>query len=105
MLLAGALATEPEMRRFVTEAEAAANLEHPNIVPVYEVGESDGQHYLAMKLIEGRNLAERFSDFALSKGNSLDSDKVSDSTHTESHRQPAIARLLVKLARAVHYAH
>ncbi len=50
MIRAGALASPDEVHRFLREAEAAANLQHPNIVAIHEVGEHDGQHYFSMDL-------------------------------------------------------
>ena len=53
-LLSPDLAHDPAFRdRFVRESNAAASIEHPNIVPVYGAGESDGQLYLAMRYVRG----------------------------------------------------
>ncbi len=86
MILAGQLASVDDVQRFRTEAEAVANLDHPNIVPVYEVGEHEGQHYFSMKLIEGCNLAR-----LLAAGPAPDP-------------RPLVT-LLEDVARAVHFAH
>ena len=85
MLRGGTLADGDDVRRFRLEAEAVANLDHPNIVPIYEVGEHDGFRYFAMKLIEGGSLARRLA---------------------ENRPNPrAAASLMATVARAVHHAH
>ncbi|MBI3853729.1 MAG: serine/threonine protein kinase, partial [Verrucomicrobia bacterium] len=58
MILFGQFASRDFVQRFRTESEAAANLHHPNIVAIHEVGEHEGQHYFSMDYVEGRNLAE-----------------------------------------------
>ncbi len=88
MILAGQLATPALKQRFHTEAEAAARLDHPNIVPIYEIGEHDGLHYFSMTLIEGGTLAE-----------------ISPTKVQSPRSAHEAARLVATVARAVHYAH
>ncbi len=90
MILAGQLASPEEVTRFHTEAEAAGNLDHPNIVHIYEVGEHQGQHYFSMRLVAGSNLS------AWTKG---------DGTRLGKEGQRKAAEVVAKVARAVHHAH
>ena len=62
MILAGQFAGEEDVQRFYTEAEAAAQLDHPGIVPIFEIGEHQGQHYFSMGYIEGESLAHKVAD-------------------------------------------
>ena len=85
LLTAGALATREAIHRFHTEAQAAALLEHPNIVPIYEVGMHDGQYFLAMRFLGGGTLAEIAAREPLSP--------------------QRIAGMMQEIAAAVHFAH
>jgi WD40 repeat protein/tetratricopeptide (TPR) repeat protein len=85
MIRAGALAGEEELRRFQNEVEAVAKLDHPHIVPIYEVGTHQGQRYFSMKLIGGQSLHKVLADYA------------------ENPR--AAAKLVAAIAEAVHHAH
>jgi serine/threonine protein kinase len=85
MILAGQLASGTEVRRFYTEAEAAANLDHPGIVPIYEVGQHEGQHFFSMGFVDGQSLSQRLANGPLPS------------------RQAAA--LLRKVAEAIDYAH
>jgi serine/threonine protein kinase len=58
MIRSGELAGETEIKRFHTEAEAAAQLQHPNIVAIHEIGEHQGQQYFSMDFVAGKNLAQ-----------------------------------------------
>ena len=89
MILAGQLADPEAIARFKIEAEAAANLDHPHIVPVYEIGEYELQHYFSMKLVEDAQHASRWAV-----------------EHRESiGGQRTITSLAEKVAHALSYAH
>lgn len=63
MIKPGLLANDEGLRRFRNEADAVALLDHPGIVPIYEVSEHEGQHYFSMKLVEGGSLATRLREY------------------------------------------
>jgi eukaryotic-like serine/threonine-protein kinase len=65
MILSGRFASAGDVERFHREAKAAANLKHPGIVAIHEIGEHDGRHYFSMDFIEGRSLAEIVRDSPL----------------------------------------
>jgi serine/threonine protein kinase len=85
MILAGKLANADDVQRFRTEAEAAARLQHPNIVRVHDVGSVAGQHYFTMEYIAGTSLDQRLTQGPLAGR--------------------AAARYVQTLARAVYFAH
>ena len=85
MILAGQLASPEAVHRFQAEAQAAAQLDHPSIVSVYEVGQHADQHFFSMAYIAGQSLEDRLSAGPMSPRES--------------------SSLLEQVARAVHYAH
>jgi serine/threonine protein kinase/WD40 repeat protein len=91
MILTGETASDDEQRRFQLEAESAGRLDHPNIVPVYEINAWEGQPYFSMRLIEGGSLAD-----ALAVGRCPAAGKQGPRWSAE---------LVSTVARAVHFAH
>ena len=85
MIKAARFASADEVRRFQNEAEAVARLDHPNIVPIFEVGQYEDQHYFSMKLIAGESLDKRLKDY------------IADPRRA--------ARLVATTAGAIHHAH
>jgi len=85
MILPAHVGSPGAVARFRAEADAAASLDHENILPLYAVGESDGIPFYSMKFAEGGSLAARLSDF--------------------KDKPQASALLIAKLARAVAHAH
>src|SRR5262245_23340409 len=81
----GQWATQAHLKRFRLEAEAAASLDHPCIVPIYEIGERDGQCYFSMKFVEGGQLDDVVKHAPMSIRQAVE--------------------LVAKVARTVHYAH
>ena len=68
MIKAARFASADEVRRFQNEAEAVARLDHPNIVPIFEVGRFEDQHYFSMKLVAGESLDKRLKDYVADPG-------------------------------------
>ena len=101
MILDAEAASPTSLRRFTLEAEAAAKLDHPNIVPIYEVGEHHGQPFLSMKLITGENLRKKIAGGDLC----LTPRGEGTSRTTLRERAVAIVQLVATVARAVHHAH
>jgi len=85
MILGGRLAHAEDVLRFQTEARAAGDLSHPNIVAIHEVGDVDGQHFFSMEFVEGSSLSQRL--------------------HAGPLPGRLAARYLRQIARAVHHAH
>jgi len=85
MILTGQLASGDDVKRFYAEAEAAAKLEHPNIVPIFEIGQAEGQHYFSMAFVEGESLATRIARGVLAPNEA--------------------ATIMVKVTRAIAFAH
>lgn len=85
LIRSGELASEEEVQRFHTEAAAAASLNHPGIVPVFEVGMLQGHHYYTMAYIEGQPLSAVLKDGAVDRSRAL--------------------KILTKLCQAVEHAH
>jgi hypothetical protein len=108
MILGGDLATASQVQRFRLEAEAAANLDHPHIVPIYEVGDHEGRHYFSMKLIEGRSLAEAMPTLRPGIKAVAPRPRVHwprrRGGKAVDHLQHAV-QLMATVARAVHFAH
>jgi serine/threonine protein kinase len=106
-----------QLQRFRLEAQAAAQLHHTHIVPVYSVGVERGVHYYAMQFIDGRSLAEVLDDLRRSEGLSPKDDGPSDAPRPPSPFPPpgssiasrpyfqAVARLGIQAAEALEYAH
>jgi serine/threonine protein kinase len=105
---AGHFASSQEVERFRSEARQLSQLDHPNIVPVYEVREHDGQHFFTMKFIEGGSLADRIADWELpicDAKTRTDAAGRRWSRKELKERKQRIVRLLIQVARAVQHAH
>ena len=101
-----ASAIDPRQRqRFLIEAQAAAQLNHPHIVPIYAAGCDQGVHFYAMQYVDGHSLAEllvEYREHATSDGEVQ--AEAPSGQHAQSHAQE-IARLGIQAAEALDHAH
>ena len=106
---------ERQLQRFHNEAMAAAQLEHPGIVPIYAIGAERGIHFYAMKLIHGQHLADIIKDLRTSferRGTTADSESVVATSqlsrlYSESRTSfyQCVAGFMKQAAEALDYAH
>jgi ABC-type phosphate/phosphonate transport system substrate-binding protein/tRNA A-37 threonylcarbamoyl transferase component Bud32 len=99
LLIHADTATAEELERLRIEAETAARIRHPNILPVFDFGECNGQHYIAMELINGQDLKQRLAT------NEFRIPASRDAKPRAREMQRNIARLMSAVARAVDHAH
>jgi serine/threonine protein kinase len=113
VLRPGLAVEKSHVERFQREALAIARLQHPHIVQVHAVGETDGWHWIAMELIEGRNLAQVYVELARaepdpSRWNArmlCDAAGIPSAPFADSSYPQALAQLLAPVARAIGVAH
>lgn len=101
MIQPGHLSSPEAWLRFQTEIAASAQLNHPNIVPLYDSGTVDGAHFFTMRLLEGGSLAT--CSGARSKPEGCVAARPG--LRTSREQQSGVAAMMVKIARAVHHAH
>lgn len=92
MILRGDLASTRDLARFRQEAEAAAGIEHPNIVPIYDMGEIDGRPYFSMQFIEGTTLSKRLAAGPLAPREAAEILLSVARAIAEAHRQGVLHR-------------
>ncbi len=103
MILAGEFATAEDVSRLRAEAEAAANLDHPGIVPIYEIGQRDSHHYFSMKFIEGESLAQAALKREV-RNRLVETDDRKPHPLGESELRSRV-QLVADVAKAIHFAH
>ena len=92
MIKAARFASADEIRRFQNESEAVARLDHPNIVPIFEVGQFEDQHYFSMKLIAGEGLDKRTREYMTKPRQSAELMAVTASAVHHAHQRGILHR-------------
>jgi serine/threonine protein kinase len=92
MILAGQLASEADILRFHKEAEAVAHLDHPNILPIHEVGKHEGRHYYAMAFVDGPSLAQHLGSSTWSNRDAAELVRICAGAVQYAHERGVIHR-------------
>jgi serine/threonine-protein kinase len=90
--LPAASVSDKERRRFVTEAQSAAGIHHPNICPIYEIGEHQGQLFFVMALLDGKTISDKVHDGPLPIDTALDITVQVAAGLEKAHRQGVVHR-------------